>query len=624
MDRHPPFAEVLGARSSRRRLLCGGLGAAALAIVGCAAADRKGQRNPPFTFTGVPTSTGDAVIVPPGYTAEVLFAWGDPVSAGPVFRADASATSTEQAQQAGMHHDGMHFFPLPAGSRSASRGLLAINHEYTDEALLHAGGMRPWTAEKVAKSQAAHGVSVIEVRFVGGRWTVVRPSPYARRVTARTRVDVDGPAAGHPLLRTTADPAGRTVLGTLNNCAHGMTPWGTYLTCEENFHYYFAAQARRLTAAARRYGIGRAGRAFRWHEHDGRFNASAHPNEPHRFGWVVEIDPYDPGRAPVKHTALGRFKHEGAAVTLAADGRVVVFMGDDESFEYIYKFVSRDAYVPGRREASMRLLEAGALYAARFDADGSGEWLALAHGRHGLDDAGGFSDEAAGLVHARLAADRVGATAMDRPEWIAIHPVTGEVYCALTHNSARGAAGRPGTDAANPRANNVLGHIVRWRPRGGDPAGTRFDWDVFLLAGDPTHANPSRRGTMKGDAFGSPDGLTFDAHGVLWIQTDVSAAALLRGDHAALGNNQVLAADPATGEVRRFLTGPPGCELTGLVFAPDSRTMFVNVQHPGESAAGTDPARPTAVSSWPDGATGGRPRSATIAVRRHDGGRIGT
>jgi secreted PhoX family phosphatase len=632
---NPTFQAILEASLSRRDVLRSGLGAAALALLGGSAA-RVAAASPPFAFKGVPVSTADAVTVPEGYTADVLYAWGDPISEGPPFRPDASTSAAEQEQQAGMHHDGFHYFPLPPGSDSSTRGLLAVNHEYTDDGLLHPGGMEPWTAEKVAKSQAAHGVSVVEVALRGDRWAVVRPSPFARRITARTPITFSGPAAGHTLLKTAADPAGQTVLGTINNCAHGVTPWGTYLTCEENFNLYFlnsredvpgapAEDRARILGAQKRYGIAKTDRGYRWHEHDPRFDASRHPNEPNRFGWVVEVDPHDPGHRAVKHSALGRFKHEGAEVTLAPDNRVVVYMGDDERFEYIYKFVSRGVFRTGDRAANMRLLEEGTLWVARFAADGSGEWLELAVGKNGLDAATGFASQAEVLINARAAADRAGATKMDRPEWIAVHPKTREVYCTLTNNSRRGREGQPAVDAPNPRANNVFGHIIRWREQGSDPAATRFAWDVFVLCGDPSLGDAARRGTIKGDAFGSPDGLWFDPRGVLWIQTDVSTSALNKGDYANLGNNQMLAADPATGEIRRFLTGPTGCEVTGVITTPDLRTMFVNIQHPGEPASGrNDPAKPTAVSAWPDGPRGGRPRSATIAIRKRDGGVIGT
>ena len=284
------------------------------------------------------------MVVPSGYTPQVFYAWGDPISDGPAFKSDASNTADEQLLQAGMHHDAIHFFPLPMGSDSSTRGLLAINHEYTDDGLLHVGGMEPWTAEKVTKSPAAHGISIIEVAFEGGQWKVVRPSTFARRITGRTPIHFTGPAGGHALLQTAADPTGMTVLGTLNNCAHGVTPWGTYLTCEENFNGYFVNasgdvqgvsdtdQKLRTLNTQRRYGITAKGTGYRWHEYDERFfDAARHPNEPNRFGWVVEIDPFDPQSQAVKHTALGRFKHEGAWVTLGPDYRVVVYMGDDRA-----------------------------------------------------------------------------------------------------------------------------------------------------------------------------------------------------------------------------------------------------------------------------------------------------
>jgi hypothetical protein len=555
------------------------------------------------------------VVVPVGYTVEVLLAWGDPVSDGPPFRPDASHTAAEQEQQAGMHHDALHFFPLPAGSQNSARGLLAINHEYTDERLLHGDGSSAGSAERVAKSQAAHGVSIVEVARSGARWQVVRPSPYARRITARTPMRLDGPAAGHPSLCTSDDPAGTTVLGTLSNCAHGVTPWGTYLTCEENFHGYFANGSGAIPTRQQRYGISANGFGYGWHGRDARFDAARHPHEPNRFGWVVEIDPFDPSSRPVKHTALGRFKHEGAWVTLASDRRVVVYMGDDERFEHIYKFVSRRPW-EGTRAAALGLLEEGTLYAARFDASGAGEWLELTLGARGIDGAAGFESQADVLVNARSAGDRVGATRMDRPEWIAVHPTTGEVYASLSHNTRRGTPGQPAPDAANPRADNLFGHIIRWRERGGEAAATRFAWDMFALAGDPSHPDPNRRGTVKGDAFGAPDGLWFDARGVLWVQTDLAASALSPRERASLGNNQMLAADPATGEFRRFLVGPPGCEVTGVVTTPDGRTMFVDIQHPGEGAGVT--------SAWPDGVAGARPRSATVVIEKRDGGVVGT
>ncbi len=604
-------------------MLQGALGTAALTFLG-GPREALGQlaAAPLLGFEKLPVSIEDRVFVPEGYRAEVLYAWGDPISDGPRWDANATNTAEEQEKQAGMHHDGIHYFPLPYGSTTSDHGLLAMNHEYTDDGLLHQSGMEPWTPEKVRKSQAAHGVSVVEVRLRKGAWSLVRPSPYARRITAYTPIRISGPAAGHPLMATAADPAGTRVLGTLNNCANGATPWGTYLTCEENFNGYFANLSGSAPAAQRRYRVVTAAAEYRWHEHDGRFDAAAHPNEFNRFGWVVEIDPYDPTHTPVKRTALGRFKHEGATVTLAADGRVVVYMGDDERFD-VYKFVSRDRYNPSSREANVGLLGSGTLYVARFNDDGSGAWIELSHGVNGLDASAGFRDQGGVLVNARLAADRVGATKMDRPEWIAVHPQTGEVYGSLTNNSQRGDSGRPGIDKANPRVRNTYGHIIRWREDTGAGA-LSFRWDIFVLAGDPASPTPANRGSIKGDIFGSPDGLWFDPRGVLWIQTDVSTSSLYRTDYANMGNNQMLAADPRTGEIRRFLTGPRNCEVTGVVMTPDMKTLFVNIQHPGEPTSGNnDPKNPGANSTWPDGPGVRRPRAATIVIRRVDGGTIG-
>jgi len=619
------FDEILQRRLDRRQVLRGGLVTAGVTLfpaLGLPRTVTAGDRL--IGFDGIGVSTADRVIVPRDYVADVLYAWGDPVSDGPAFKPDASNTAEEQAVQAGMHHDGIEYFPLPAKGASSTHGLLAINHEYTDDGLLHPGGMEPWTPEKVRKAQAAHGVSIVEVRLEDGRWRVVRPSTYARRVTTATPIRFTGPAAGHPLLRTAADPSGLVALGTVNNCAAGRTPWGTYLTCEENFNAYFVNRTQPVPADQRRYGVTDRGLGYRWHEHDERFDAARHPHEPNRFGWVVEIDPYEPGRGPVKHTALGRFKHENAAVTVAPDGRVVVYMGDDERFEHIYKFVSRGRFDRGNDAANRRLLEEGTLYAARFDAAGGGEWVELTQGRNGLDAAAGFATQAELLVNARRAADFVEATKMDRPEWITVDPRTRDVYCTLTNNTSRGKDGQPGPNAVNPRADNVFGHIIRWRDGGGDPAATRFRWDVFVLCGDPAHVDAGKRGTIRGDIFGSPDGLWVDRRGVLWIETDVSTNVLNRDDYARFGNNQMLAADPTTREVRRFLTGPSGCEITGVTTTPDGTTMFVNIQHPGETASErSNPSAPTAVSAWPDGAAGGRPRSATVVIRKVDGGIIG-
>ncbi|MCZ8096896.1 MAG: PhoX family phosphatase [Burkholderiales bacterium] len=620
-------ADIHAVSSPARRTVVGGaLGAATAAAFGSLLAGCAAPGGAPRTdgvvlgFEPVPVDTGDRVVVPRGYLAEAIVPWGEPVGAPgrmPAWRDDASNTADDQALQMGMHHDGLHYVPLDG----STRGLLVMNLEYVDDGLLHPDGMKTWSASKVRKAQAAHGVSVVEVaRGADGRWAPVRPSPYARRFTAYSPFAVSGPAAGHPLMRTAADPDGRTVLGTLNNCASGMTPWGTYLSGEENFAFYFAGGEQR-TADQRRWGLAARARE-RWAEHDERFDATKHPNEFHRFGWVVEIDPLDPASTPVKRTALGRAAHEGASVATTRDGRAVVYSGEDARFEYLYKFVSRDRIAPGGAKANRELLDHGTLYVARFDADGTGRWLPLVAGQGPLTAAAGFPDQGAVVIRSRQASDLLGGTKMDRPEWLAIDPVRREVFCTLTNNSARGTPGNPGVDAANPRANNTMGGVIRWT-EDGDFDGTTFRWGHLVLAGDPANARTEARGDVRGDIFGCPDGLLFDARGVLWIQTDASATQMYQGEFRNIGNNQMLACDLRTGVIRRFLTGPVNCEVTGASLTPDFRTLFVNIPHPGETPSErSDPDAPTRFSRWPDGGT--RPRSATVVIRRADGAPIGT
>ncbi len=628
LDKHPD-----------RRLFLQTSVATVVALLGGCALPRSTalSSGPVLGFTSVPASARDAVVVPPEYAHSVIYRWGDPTGVAgalPAFRPDASNSADDQAVQAGMHHDGMHFFPL---NTQGSRALLVMNHEYTDEGLLHSDGVRVWTAEKVRKSQHAMGVSVIELERLPQGWQQVLPSRYARRIHGNTPIRISGPAAGHPLMRTAQHPAGDTVLGTYANCAMGVTPWGTYLTCEENFHGYFggekAADSKlggekaadfKPDAAQLRYGTMPGGQWVDWWRFDERFDMARHPNEPNRFGWVVEIDPMDPTSTPVKRTALGRKRQESATCTLTKDGRVAVYMGDDTRFEYIYKFVSRDAVRPGGYPTNKNLLDHGTLYAARLDEGGAGEWLPLTQGLPGLTAQDGFSSQAEVTIRARLAADAVKATKMDRPEWIAVHPQTGEVFVTLTNNTQRGEPGRPAVDAANPRRNNAFGHIIRWREAEGDAAATRFSWSHFALAGDPAvPGSATRYPSQEVDIFGAPDGLHFDSAGLLWIQTDMSGQSMNKPPYTALGNNAMLCADVQTGRIKRFLTGPSGCEITGCVVTPDRSTLFVNIQHPGETRDDGD-AEPS--SSWPDSTSAGqaRPRSATVVVWRKDGGAVGT
>jgi uncharacterized protein len=637
------FAEVTASRLSRRSVLGGGLAAAAVGFFGggvldtlapspAGAAGRPGKgpvRPPLLGFTAVPTGTADAFTVPPGYRADVLIPWGQPIrSRGPKWKPDASNTAAEQAEQIGMHHDGMHFFPIGKGPAGNRLGLLVVNHEYVDRVQLYPEGDgalddpdAPVEVRRdlVAKALAAHGVSVVMVTRKGDRWQVL-DSPYNRRVTGATPMTFSGPVRlDHPALAT-GDPVAE---GTLNNCANGFTPWNTYLACEENWNGYFGTDDPSWTppAAQARYGVNASGFGYRWHRGDDRFDLAATPNEVNRFGWVVEVDPFDPRSTPVKRTALGRIKHESATVT-ESKSRIVVYTGDDQDCEYVYKFVGSEPWraLRARRKSP---LDHGTLYVARFDDDGSGTWLPLTFGSGPLTAENGWADQADVLLRTREAADALGATPMDRPEWVAVHP-NNDVYLTCTNGSA-------GPNPPNPRNPNPYGHIVRWTEAGGDNTATTFSWDVFVLAGDPAYDDAVE---LDDDAiFGSPDGIWADPDGRVWIQTDISNSAQNRPDRGydRIGNNQMLAADPATGEIRRFLVGPRGCEITGVITTPDQKTMFVNVQHPGESTTSWDdqfgapsPANPRTVSNWPDFAPAGRPRSATVVIRKVDGGRIGT
>ncbi|MEO7851868.1 MAG: PhoX family phosphatase, partial [Rubrivivax sp.] len=665
--------DVIEHFSGRRRFLKGTLAAGVLTGLGGFGTRALAYTPSPspsgggITFTGVapnrPSNPGgyvDAITVPLGYTCKVLAAWGDAIGiAGATAHYDPAVPMTEALQLTnfGSHNDGMHFFAFPTpGSRTASsdRGLLCVNHEYVDPGLhvnSAAYGTHPLTAAEVAAQQAGHGISVIELRKIGGVMQVQRPSPLARRITGNTPCRISGPAAGNALMTTAADPTGTQVLGTLNNCAHGFTPWGTYLTCEENFNGYFGTSAARLakaplTALESRYGISANGFGYRWHEQDPRFDIRSNPNEPNRFGWVVEIDPWNPNSQPIKRTALGRFKHEGAWSVVGADGSVAVYLGDDERNDYMYKFVCAGKFNPSNRGANRNLLDTGTLYVAKFAADGTGQWLPLVWGQGGLTAVNGFADQAEVLIKARQAADRLGATMMDRPEWVAVHPTTREVYVTLTNNNRRGttpassnnpngsttaASARPPVDTANPRVDNRYGHILRWNETGGDVAATSFAWDIFMECGDKlTALAPASRyqGNILGDDLGAPDGLWFDKDGRLWIQTDQQGDGT--GDWVNIGGNMMSVADPATRQVRRFLTSPRNCEVTGVDTTPDGKTMFVGIQHPGEDWA---PGAYTSRSTWPDSGANGpttqsgvavKPRSAVVVITKDDGGVIGT
>ncbi|WP_417534749.1 PhoX family protein [Marinobacterium stanieri] len=608
---------------SRRNFLRGGAAAmglflAASPLAQAVAAATRSESSKLMGFKAVAASTADSFVVPEGYVAKPLISWGDPIIKGaPAFDESGTQNAAAQAGQFGDNTDGMSLFPL-----SEDRALLAVNNEYTNYEYLFAhGGQQDLTADEVKKSQAAHGVSIFEIRRnAKGEWQVDPASDYNRRITAYTPMELTGPVAGHALMKTAADAKGTRALGTFNNCANGETPWGTYLTCEENFHKYFGSAEDEVDLPARdkRYGLKAGNRGYQWYRHDERFDLAKHPNEPHRFGWVVEIDPMDPNATPKKRTALGRFKHENAALTIDNNGHVVVYLGDDERGEHLYKFVSKGKYNANDKAANRDLLEEGTLYVARFSANdgeikGQGEWVELTHGKNGLTAANGFADQAEVLIFAREAATQVGATTMDRPEWVAVHPDNKAVFCTLTNNKNRGKEGQP-VGGPNPRAKNNYGQILRWWPHNGDHTDSRFDWDLFAIAGNPTVAEGLYAGSDNINAdnmFNSPDGIGFDKTGRLWIQTDGKYSN--EGEFAGMGNNQMLCADPESGEIRRFATGPIACEITGLTFSPDQRSVFIGVQHPGEKGA---------PSHFPAGGNS-KPRSTIMVVQREDGGIIG-
>jgi secreted PhoX family phosphatase len=633
---NPHIQDIIDARVSRRGFLGGSVAVAAASFLNGTLIDTAGAQgrpagrggsdlapHTPFGFVEIPASSEDLIIVPPGYTWDVLAPWGAPLLPGaPDFAENASNTAADQARQVGFNHDGLHYFPLPRFGNS--RGLLVVNHEYTDANQIYTAAQGTTITpdatgrEKVAKALAAHGVSVIAIRKEpDGSWGIVPGEPYCRRITGTTPMAFSGPVtAAHPALQSAIMPVPN---GTLNNCAHGVTPWNTFLTCEENWNGYFGTTDAgwTRTPAEARYGVTAAGFGYNWHVAEPRFDLAVNRNELNRFGWVVEFDPFDPHSTPVKRTALGRFKHEGATCT-ERRGRVVVYSGDDENGDYLYKFVGNAPWRQLRARGSSPL-DHGTLYVARFHVDGRGEWLPLVHGAGVLTTANGWIDQADVLIRTRMAADAVGATRLHRPEWVAVHPRTGEVFVTLTNGTGNSA---PVNSNRDP---NPYGHIIRFNEAQADE--TAFDWEVFLLAGDQAYDPAVPAGQS---AFGSPDGVWVDPGGIMWIQTDVSNSSqnLASRGHDNIGNNAMLAASPETGEVRRFLTGPRGCEITGVTMTPDRRTMFISVQHPGESttywntlfgAPGTS--QPSTVSRWP---FGGRPRPAVVVIRRVDGGRIGS
>ena len=610
------FDRVVESALSRRGFLGGvlafGSAAAAMGTVGnlmsstAALAQDTSSR---FQFKPVPIATDHTVHVPEGYTWKPLAKWGEPLFSGVPDLDPEKAVSVEHSDKVfGENTDGMELFVI------GGHQVIAVNHEYVNPEinLPHTADGMPQSADDVKILQHMQGVTVMEVSEGENGWHIVVDSPFNRRIHHNTPMKLSGPAAGSDLVKTDADPSGTESLGTFNNCGAGKTPWGTYLTCEENFNGYFGSTNAefKLPDDYKRYGISAETR-YAYEKFDERFDVSKHPNEPRRAGYVVEIDPSDASSTPVKRTALGRIKHENAACVIARDGRVVVYMGDDERGEFLYKYVSNGIYVPGGDTST--LLDEGTLFVAKFAEDGTGEWLALTPETTGMK-----MDEI--CVFTRQAASKVGATTMDRPEWVATNPVAIEAYCALTNNSRRGevkdgklrtnAGGDPlEVNAVNPREKNNYGQIVRWFPANEDHADAAFKWDLFCMAGNPAVHKDAYAGSSninEGNMFNSPDGMMFDTTGLLWIQTDGEDSN--EGDYAGQGNNQMLAGDPVTGRIERFLTAPKGSEVTGMTWSSDKRTHFVGIQHPD--------------APFPDG-EGKLPRSAIVAIKHEDNRIIG-
>ena len=593
------FQDVLDKFVSRRAVIAGGLAGAAFAFAGSkvsakgiaptnrTASGVAAKARQKIGFTSIPLQSSPMPTIAPEYQYSSLIPWRTRLDGKGEF--SETLNSDQQARSVGLGHDGIWYFG------DDRKGMLAINFEYgtTQHAL---GKAVPTSLEEVRVSQHLHGVGVMYIEKDAKGWSL-KKDKRNRRIHVNTPVKFSGPAAKSALL---VNIAGNEPLGTLNNCANGYTPWGTYLTCEENFNGYFGATNPTWKASIEetRYGVNANGFGYDWHKYDQRFDRSqpGYANEINRFGWVVEIDPENPKAKPVKRTALGRVKHEGAELVVGKNNRVVVYMGDDERFDYIYKFVSAGDWKK-MVAAGKSPLDEGTLYAARFNDDGTGEWLELSPSNPAL--AAWSIDKI--LVHTRLAADLAGATKMDRPEWISTG-ADGWQYGTLTNNSNRGRSGQPGVNAANPIVQNSDGHIIRWKDSD-ENLGRTFQWNLFLVSRDTFDEG--------GQMFGSPDGIWADPDGRIFIQTD--------GTQPGRNNDQMLVADAKTKEIKRIFTGVAGCEVTGVAVTPDRKTMFVNLQHPGEG----DPK----ISNFPakfTGAAGPRPRDCTIVITRKDGGIIGS
>lgn len=639
------FEEVLRRRVSRRSfvkyLAIGSTAVAMPAVLSACAQQTPPQQVPTNTvaeantatsetpatsslgFEAIQPDTTDEITVPPGYVAAVLLRWGDPIHTMAAAFDPENQTPEAQSEQFGYNCDFNGYMPLPQGSSTPNHGLIVVNHEYTNPELMFPGyEVGNPTREQVDIELAAHGLSIVEIeRSGGGEWNANLDSDFNRRITGTTEILITGTAAGHEWLQTSDDPTGTRVLGTLNNCAAGKTPWGTIVTAEENFHQYFANLESLDDNDPRkeihdRYGLPEGISERAWENFHNRFDIGKEPNEPFRFGWAVEIDPYNPTSTPKKRTTLGRFRHEAQTFVVAPDGRVVCYTGDDERFEYVYKFITDGTFDSSNRTANMELLDSGTLYVARFNDDGSGEWMPLVHGEGPLTSANGFESQGDVLVKTRLAADALGATKMDRPEDMEPNPVNKKIYLALTNNTKRGVDdGAPGPDKANPRADNKYGHIIEFTEDGDDHAALTFTWEIFMLCGDPADSETETyfAGYPKDrvSKISAPDNVTFDTLGNLWISTDGMFSTLKVND----GIFAVPVDGPERGYVRQFLSSVKGCEVCGPEFNTDDTALFLNIQHPGEGGTFEDP-----VSTWPDGSA--PPRPSLVVVQAENGNPI--
>ncbi|EFO9213412.1 PhoX family phosphatase [Campylobacter lari] len=559
-----------------------------------------------LNFKEIPASTEDKVIVPDGYKADILISWGDPLFSKASIYDEEKNIDKKAVENAkltfGDNNDGMSFFPL-----SKDRAILAINNEYINPEIMFKHQGKNLSLDDILYEQANLGVSIFEIKKEKDQWSVVLDSKYNRRIDANTKMSVSGPAKQQVLQNE------NFIYGTLNNCANGKTPWGTYLTCEENINDFFGSLDEKIKFSKEQLRFGfKAQSQYGWEKFDERFDLSKNPNEANKFGWVVEIDPFDPNSIPIKRTTLGRFKHENAELIVEDDGTVVIYMGDDEANEFIYKFISKHKYKKGLDTS--KILDEGTLYVAQFNGKignfrGSGKWIELEYGKNNLNKENGFNSQADVLINARIAGTIVNATPMDRCEWITSHKESGskEVFATLTNNKKNN-----NPNPANPRTKNIYGQIIKWEHKNSHKD-DEFTWEIFALAGNPdnqTSLNKGSNNITSNNKFNSPDGLSFDRDGRLWIQTDGNYSN--QEEFEGMGNNCMLAANPKTGEIKRFLTGPIACEITGITFSQDYKTMFVGIQHPGEKLKG---------SQFPYGKT---PRSSIIAISKIDGGVIGS